>query len=110
MKRTLALLFAIALVTAGALAHGNEEHVMGVVTKISDDSITVETTAKGRGEKTTTTVVIVADTKFTKNDSPATLKDLKVGDRVVIHAAKKGDQLEAHMVRIGALKGAARPH
>ena len=83
MKRMLALLFAIALVTAGALAHGNEERIMGVVTKISDNSITLETTAEGRGEKTITMVVIAADTKFTKNHSPA------VGDRVVIHAAKE---------------------
>ena len=46
MKRTaavVALLFALSVM---ALAHGKEKHVMGKVTNISENSITVETTAK----------------------------------------------------------------
>ncbi len=46
MKRTVAV-FALALaLSAIAFAHGNEKHVMGTVTSISDNSITVETTSK----------------------------------------------------------------
>jgi hypothetical protein len=34
----------------------------------------------------------------------ATLKDIKVGDHIVIHATKKGDQLTASEVKVGAMK------
>ncbi len=74
------------------------------------EMITVERPAKTpTGTKTTTTVAIVPETKFIKNGSPAALKDLKIGDRVVIHALKKGDQFEAHTVRIGASQGTDHP-
>jgi len=35
------------------------------------------------------------------------MDDLKVGDRVVIHAEKSGDKLVAHTVRFGAKKAMA---
>ncbi len=97
MKQQIPMLIAILVVAAVAFAHGNEQHVMGTVTEVSEKSITVETMDKQK-----VTVFIVADTKFVKGTSSATLKDLKVGDRVVIHAAKAQDGLQAHMVRIGA--------
>ena len=99
MKRTagvVALLFALSAV---ALAHGKEKHVMGKVTIISDNSITVETAAK-----TTVTVDVSDKTKFEKSGSPVTLKDLKVGDKVVIHADVSGDKLVANEVHFGAMK------
>ena len=100
MKRTLAvvtLLFAVSLM---ALAHGNEKHVMGTVTSISDTSITVETTAKK-----SVTVDVGDKTKFEKSGASATLKDLKVGDKVVVHADVSGDKLVANEVHFGAMKG-----
>lgn len=99
MKRTVVvviLLFALSLV---ALAHGKEKHVMGKVTSISDTSITVETTAKK-----SVTVVVSDKTKFEKSGSPATLKDLKVGDKVVVHADVSGDTLVANEVHFGGMK------
>src|SRR5436309_15553996 len=99
MKRIVAvvtLLFAFSLM---ALAHGNEKHVMGTVTSISDNSITVETTAKK-----SITVDVSDKTKFEKSGSPATLKDLKVGDKVVVHADVSGDKLVANEVHFGAMK------
>ena len=46
MKGTVAV-FALALaLSAIAFAHGNEKHVMGTVTSISGNSITVETKSK----------------------------------------------------------------
>jgi hypothetical protein len=46
MKRTVAV-FALALaLSVIGFAHGNEKHVMGTVTSISDNSITAETTSK----------------------------------------------------------------
>ena len=100
MKRTVvvvALLFALSLM---ALAHGNEKHVMGKVTSISDHSITLETSSKQP-----VTVELSDKTKFEKSGTAATLKDLKVGDKVVIHADASGDKLVANEVHFGAKKG-----
>lgn len=97
MKRAVAavtLLFALSLM---AFAHGKEKHVMGTVTGISDSSITVETTAKK-----SVTVDVSDKTKFEKSGSPAKLKDLKVGDKVVVRADVSGDKLVANEVRFGA--------
>ena len=99
MKRTVvvvALLFALSVM---ALAHGKEKHVMGKVTSISDSSITVETTAKK-----SVTVDVSVKTKFENSGSPATLKDLKVGDKVVVHADVSGDKLVANEVHFGTMK------
>ena len=98
MKRTVAvvtLLFAFSLM---AVAHGKEKHVMAKVTGISDTSITVETTAKNF-----VTVDVSDKTKFEKSGSAATLKDLKVGDKVVFHATGPEDKLVATEVRFGTM-------
>src|SRR6266478_4645938 len=95
MKHTVAvvtLLFALSLM---AFAHGKEKHV--TVTSISDTSITVETTAKK-----SVTVDVSDKSKFEKSGAAATLKDLKVGEKVVIHADVSGDKLVAHEVHFGA--------
>jgi glycerol dehydrogenase-like iron-containing ADH family enzyme len=84
-----------------SIAHG-KKHVMGTVTSISDTSITVETTAKK-----SVTVGVTNKTKFEKSGAPATLKDLKVGDKVVIHADASRDKLSAHEVHFCATKGSS---
>ena len=102
MKRTLLLLMGAVVFAGLAFAHGDEQHVMGTVTKITDATITVEVAPKkGEIQKTSVTVNVIASTKFEKMDAAATIKDLKVGDRVVIHAAKNGEKLQAHLVKIG---------
>ena len=100
MKRTLAVFALMLALTAIAFAHENEKHVMGTVTSISDSSITVETTAKN-----SVTVEVSDKTKFEKSGVAATLKDLKVGDKVVIHAGVSGGKLVANEVHFGAMKG-----
>lgn len=100
MKRIIAvvaLLFALSLM---AVAHGKEEHVMGTVTSISETSITVQTK-----EKKSVTVEVTDKTKFENSGAPAILKDLKVGDKVVIHADVSGDKLVANEVHFGPMKG-----
>ena len=82
-----------------ALAHGNDKHVMGTVTHISDNSITLETTAKK-----SVTVDVSDTTKFEKSGAAASLKDLKVGDKVVIHADGSSGKLVAREVRFGTMK------
>lgn len=102
MKRMLMMLMGAVLFAGLAFAHGDEQHVMGTVTKITETTITVEVAAKqGETKKTSVTVTVLSSTKFEKMDAVATIKDLKVGDRVVIHAAKKGKKLEAHVIKIG---------
>ena len=80
-------------------AHGGLEHVIGSIAKVSDGSVTVTTTA-GK------TVEVLLDTKttFARGSQAIPRTDLKVGDRVVIHAEKSGYKLTAHTVEIGASK------
>ena len=98
MKGTVAVLALALALSASAFAHGNEKHVMGTVTSISDNSITVETKSKK-----TVTVTCSAATKLQKSGSPAALKDLKVGDKVVIHATGPEEKLVATEIRFGTM-------
>jgi hypothetical protein len=85
------------LLPAIATAHGGEEHVTGTVTKVSDTSVTVKTTA-GK------TVEVAFDAKMTTYErakQPIRKTDIKVGDRIVIHAMKVNEKLVAHNVEIG---------
>jgi hypothetical protein len=75
-------------------AHGGMIHVMGTVVGLTDTSVTVET-----ADKKTVEVSFTDTTSFMDGSKPATRKELKVGDRVVIHAAKVKDSLQAHEVR-----------
>ena len=86
----------VALLTTIATAHGGEEHVVGTVTKVSDTAVTVKTTA-GK------TVEIGFDSKTTyqRAKQPIQKSDIKVGDRIVIHATEVKEKLVAHTVEIG---------
>lgn len=99
--RLLTLVIALALVAGGALAHGDKKHVIGTVEKMSADAVTVKT-ADGKSVEvklvSTTAYVVVAD----KVGRPAKLADLRVGDRVVVHATPKGETLEAAEVRFSS--------
>jgi hypothetical protein len=85
------------LFAALAMAHGGLEHVMGTIAKISDVSVTV-TTSGGKPVE----VMFDAKTTYSHGGHAIQKADLKVGDRVVIHAEKSGDKLIAHTVEIGA--------
>ena len=89
---------AIILFAAVAFAHGTDKHVLGTVTKITDTEITVESQTKE-----VQVVKVAPDTSFVKSGASASLKDLKVGDRVVIHAKPVGNDLIAHEVRFGKM-------
>lgn len=96
MKTTIRLFLSLLLFAAVALAHGDEHHLRGTITKVTDKSITIEDK-----DKKTTEVSVTADTKFMNGQVAAALKDLKAGERVVINAKKSGDKLVATLVRIG---------
>ena len=85
------LLFAL---TSSLLhAHGGMIHVMGTVTGLTDTSVTVETT-----DKKTVEVALTDATTYQNGTKPSNRKELKIGDRVVIHAVKVKDTLQAHEV------------
>jgi len=88
----------LALVPMIATAHGGEEHVTGTVTKISDTSVTVKTTAG----KTVTVGFDAKMTTYERAKQPIQKTEIKVGDRVVIHAMEVDEKLVAHSVEIGA--------
>jgi hypothetical protein len=96
MKKIPATPIALVLMVSSAYAHNGMEHVMGTVASITDDSITV-TTNDGKTE----TVAATAETKYSKMDVAIALKDIKVGDHVVIHATKKDNKLIAATVQVG---------
>ena len=92
LAATTALLFA----SAPAMAHGGMEHVMGVVEAVTDTSLTVKTTAGKSVE-----VALDGKTTFTRKSQAIQKTEIKVGDRVVVHAEKSGNKLVAHTVQLG---------
>ena len=106
LKIQVALLaiLSLALLPTIATAHGGEEHVTGTVTKISDTSVTVKTTA-GK------TVEVGFDPKMTtyvRAKKTIQKTDIKVGNKIVIHAMEVNEKLVAHSVEIGVAKQAAK--
>jgi hypothetical protein len=95
MKKFIVTLFMLVLMVSSVYAHNGMEHVMGTVARITDNSITVTTT-----DGKTQTVMTTADTKYSKMDTVIALKDIKVGDHVVIHATKKDNELVAATVKV----------
>jgi hypothetical protein len=97
MKRLAVLILFISFVCAGTavLAHGNNDHVRGVVTQISTASVTVQVS-----DQTTKTLTLNDKTTFEKSGQAAHASDLKVGDRVVIDVPKGTS--EALLIKFGA--------
>ena len=102
MKR-LAMILVVAMAAAvPALAHGKPEQVLGTVTTITDKAITVQTT----GTKTRT-IATNAKTMVMKGAEHLSMKDVKVGDRVVVDV----DTAEsvAQTIKLGAASAKAAP-
>lgn len=103
--RLLILIACVSLITAAAIAHGDEQHVIGTVASVTKDSITVKTPANAL-----VTVAVVPQTTFSKNKSAAKLSDLNVGDRVVIHAKEPTEgKLVADTVQFSTPAAKAAP-
>jgi hypothetical protein len=98
MKKLISIigLFTFVLFSIAAFAHDGAHGMKGTVTAISESTITIETP-----KKETQTIHFDADTKFQKSGAEASIKDLKVGDRVVIQAHDKEGQMHAVQVRFG---------
>lgn len=104
LKKTI-LVLAIFALAATAFAHGDMEHILGTVTAISDHSLTVKT-PKGEVKE----VEVDKTTKVVRAEQGITLSDVHVGDRVVIHARKHDDKLQAAEVRLGSTSSGKDHH
>lgn len=99
LRSSIATAALILILSTIVLAHGDQQHVMGTVTKIDSGSITVKTTT---GE--VKVVMVLPTTKFVRGSAAVTAQDVRVGDRVVIHAKPEGEMLHATEVKIGEAK------
>lgn len=91
MKLKLTTCF-LALAAAGALyAHEGMDHVIGFARAVTPTTITVET-----AKHEMVTVVLRPNTEVMKSQVKAHMEDLRIGDRVLVHAEKnKAGKLEA---------------
>jgi hypothetical protein len=96
MKRIIEIITLVLLSATLLFAHGDEKHVMGTVTKVSDSFVTVKNT-QGK----VVDVAITPNTKFLRSGKAVVAKDIQVGDRVVVHAKQNGNKLEATTVKLG---------
>jgi Domain of unknown function (DUF5666) len=104
--RWITLLLAL-LVAAPVFAHGDKVHVMGIIEKLTPQTITVK-----NKEGKSIEVKIAATTAYMDSaEKPAKFADLAVGQRVVIHADPKGTDLIAATVKFSnaAATAAATP-
>ena len=100
--KVISLLGMLALMATVMFAHGDKKHVMGVLEKISADSVVVKQ-ADGKSVE----VKLVDKTMYvTRDGKAAKISDLAVGDRVVIHATPTGETLSADEVKF-SVPGAA---
>lgn len=105
MKRAvLAVVAALLMTAAVAFAHGDAEHVRGTVTNITDTAITIETAAKQAR-----TIPITAKTMIMRGDAHLSIKDVKVGDRVVIDVDKKSKTATEVKLGVATAKPTAKP-
>jgi Domain of unknown function (DUF5666) len=103
IKETRAWLLATVLVVAvlatlapRVWAHGGQEHLMGTVTEVGENTLSLKTMTGNTVE-----VTLGAETQYVRGDEPSQKKELKAGDRVVIHALKKSGSLVAQEVKLG---------
>ncbi|HEY7098789.1 MAG TPA: DUF5666 domain-containing protein [Terriglobales bacterium] len=82
-----------------AFAHEGMEHVVGTVDSVSGNSISVKTTA-GENKQ----VAVDNSTKISRGGVAASLSDVQVGDRIVIHAKSHDGTLHAAEIELGKAK------
>ena len=85
-----------------AFGHDGAEHVMGTISKVSVQSVTVSTT-----DKKVVQVGLNAKTEYTRDDKKVAASDMKVGDRVMIEAKEVNEKLTADSVKLGAMASKA---
>ena len=97
--RNILIAVVVASLSFPAFAHEGGAHVKGTITSVSADHLTV----KGTGGHETT-VKLTEKTEFVRGGAPATIADVKEGERVVVHARKQSGGLEAVEVHLAGHK------
>jgi hypothetical protein len=94
------------LLAALLQAHGNATHLIGTVTAIDGNHVTIK-------NKAGKSIMVMLDksTKYLKDKKPAGVADLQVGSRVVIDAMMdpKMKMYMAEEVQVGVATAAAKP-
>ena len=85
---------ALVVCSTAALAHGGQEHLKGVVLKIDGAVLTL------KGEKGDVVVQTDPKTEYKRGEQELTLRDIAVGDRVVIHATEHDEKFLAKLVKL----------
>src|SRR5579864_2186809 len=91
----IAVLLGIVAISAPLFAHGGFDHVIGTVSKVDNNVLTVKTT-KGDVD-----VKLNAQTEISKGDQKAAVGDLKPGTRVVVDIPEGSKDHVAHSVKMG---------
>jgi len=105
MKRIAMILLVAMAAAVPALAHGKPEQVLGTVTAMTDKAVTVQTT-----DKKTRTIATNAKTMVMRGAEHLAMKDVKVGDRVVLDVDTEEKVVQT--IKLGAAPGgsAVPPH
>lgn len=107
-RRLVVLCFLTVLLSVALMrAHGEATHLMGTVTAVTADTVTIKDTA-GKS----VVVMLEKTTKYVKDKKAAVISDLKVGTRVMIEAAmdEKMKMYTAEEVQLGVVdRKAAQP-
>ena len=109
MRRTAVILSLMAVAALPGQAHEGHAHkVMGTVTQIHVEDVSYVEVQTTEGK----TVVLTCDqkTKFLKGKSAATLKDVRVGSRIVASVSEEGEATRAVEVTIGEAAPTPKPH
>ena len=96
-----AIVLSVFALAAPVLAHGGFDHVIGTVSKVDNNVMTVKTT-KGDVD-----VKLNAQTEISRGDQKAAVDDLKPGTRVVVDIPEGSKDHVAHSVKMGAASAAA---
>lgn len=94
MNRLILLIAAVFTTGTLAFAHGDNDHVRGVVTQVTPTSVTVQ--VSGTVVKT---LSLNNKTTFERSGRSARAGELKIGDRVVVDVPK--GTTEARLIRFG---------
>lgn len=98
--KALIVLLATLMLAVASNADNAVKSVMGTVTGISANSITVETMGK---TPKPVTITVLSSTKFIKDGAETSAKDLKIDDRTVVSVKPNGDKVEAITVVFGQM-------
>jgi hypothetical protein len=91
------IVVSLSLSAIPATAHEGMEHVNGTITSLGDNLLSVKDT-KGK----TVEIHVDAKTEYAQGKTAAKFSDLKVGDRVAVHAMEMKGVMVAHEVNLPA--------